>query len=144
MRCPYCSNAETQVKDSRISEDKTAIRRRRICSECGSRFTTFERIHLRDLKVIKSDGKERPFDREKIVHSLSLACRKRPISAEQISKIAASIQRKLEASGETNISSSLIGKLAMEALEELDKVAFVRFVSVYKNFKTLEDFKKMI
>ncbi|MHA1540740.1 MAG: transcriptional regulator NrdR [Alphaproteobacteria bacterium] len=144
MRCPYCSNSETQVKDSRVSEDKTAIRRRRICTECGSRFTTFERIHLRDLRVIKNNGKERPFDREKIVRSLDLACRKRPISVEQIEKIATSIQRKLEASGENNIPSSLIGKLAMEALEELDKVAFVRFASVYKNFKTLEDFKKMI
>ncbi len=144
MRCPFCSHIETQVKDSRASEDGSAIRRRRICNGCGSRFTTFERIHLRDLTVLKSNGAERPFDREKLIRSLSLACQKRPITSEKIEQIANGIQRNLESSGEAIINSSLIGELALSALETLDKVAYVRFASVYKDFKSLDDFQKIL
>ncbi|MBN1783593.1 MAG: transcriptional repressor NrdR [Alphaproteobacteria bacterium] len=144
MRCPYCSHIETQVKDSRASDDGSTIRRRRICSGCGSRFTTFERVQLRDLTVIKNDGSERPFDREKLIRSLRLPCQKRPITQERIEQIANGIQRNLEASGEQNISTSQIGDLVLEALETLDKVAYIRFASVYKDFKSLEDFQKML
>ncbi len=144
MRCPFCSHIETQVKDSRASEDGSAIRRRRICNGCGSRFTTFERIHLRDLTVLKNNGSERPFDREKLIRSLSLACQKRPITSEKIEQIANGIQRNLESSGEAIINSSLIGELALSALETLDKVAYVRFASVYKDFKSLDDFQKTL
>ena len=144
MRCPFCSHEDSQVKDSRHTEDNTAIRRRRICDQCGSRFTTFERIQLRDLIVIKSNGKKETFDRDKTFRSLSLALRKRKVDQDKIEKIVNSIVRKLENSGETEIKSSLIGEYIMEALSHLDQVAYVRFASVYKNFREVKDFEDFL
>ena len=141
MRCPFCSNEDTQVKDSRPTEDNTSIRRRRICDQCGSRFTTFERIQLRDLVVVKSKGQKENFDRDKMFRSLSLALRKRSVDNEKIEKIINAIVRKLENSGETEIKSSIIGQYIMEALMHLDQVAYVRFASVYKNFREAKDFE---
>ena len=143
MRCPFCSNEDSQVKDSRPTEDNTAIRRRRVCEQCGSRFTTFERIQLRDLIVVKSDGQKESFDRDKMYRALSLALRKRNIETEKIEKIVNAIVRKLENSGEGEIKTELVGQYIMEALSILDQVAYLRFASVYKNFrevKYLEDF----
>ena len=144
MRCPFCSNEDTQVKDSRPTEDNTSIRRRRICDQCGSRFTTFERIQLRDLVVVKSKGQKENFDRDKMFRSLSLALRKRSIDNEKIEKIVNAIVRKLENSGETEIKSSIIGQYIMEALMHLDQVAYVRFASVYKNFREAKDFEDFL
>ena len=144
MRCPFCSNEDTQVKDSRPTEDNTSIRRRRICDQCGSRFTTFERIQLRDLVVIKSNGQKENFDRDKMFGSLSLALRKRSIDNEKIEKIVNAIVRKLENSGETEIKSNIIGQYIMEALMHLDQVAYVRFASVYKNFREAKDFEDFL
>tara|TARA_B100001057_G_scaffold32909_1_gene29835 strand:+ start:129 stop:581 length:453 start_codon:yes stop_codon:yes gene_type:complete len=144
MRCPFCSNEDTQVKDSRPTEDNTSIRRRRICDQCGSRFTTFERIQLRDLVVIKSKGQKENFDRDKMFRSLSLALRKRNVESEKIEKIVNAIVRKLENSGETEIKSNIIGQLIMEALMHLDQVAYVRFASVYKNFREAKDFEDFL
>ena len=144
MRCPFCSNEDTQVKDSRPTEDNTSIRRRRICDQCGSRFTTFERIQLRDLVVIKSKGQKESFDRDKMFRSLSLALRKRNVDSEKIEKIVNAIVRKLENSGETEIKSNIIGQLIMEALMHLDQVAYVRFASVYKNFREAKDFEDFL
>ena len=144
MRCPFCSNEDSQVKDSRPTEDNTAIRRRRICEQCGSRFTTFERIQLRDLVVVKSKGQKENFDRDKMFRSLSLALRKRNIDNEKIEKIVNAIVRKLENSGETEIKSSLIGQYIMDALSHLDQVAYVRFASVYKNFREVKDFEDFL
>ena len=144
MRCPFCSNEDSQVKDSRPTEDNTAIRRRRICEQCGSRFTTFERIQLRDLVVIKSKGQKENFDRDKMFRSLSLALRKRNIDNEKIEKIVNAIVRKLENSGETEIKSNIIGQYIMEALMHLDQVAYVRFASVYKNFREAKDFEDFL
>ena len=144
MRCPFCSNEDTQVKDSRPTEDNTAIRRRRVCDVCGSRFTTFERIQLRDLVVMKSDGQKENFDRDKMYRSLSLALRKRNVDTEKIEKIVNAIVRKLENSGETDIKSSIIGQYIMEALMHLDQVAYVRFASVYKNFREAKDFEDFL
>ena len=144
MRCPFCSNEDSQVKDSRPTEDNTAIRRRRICDQCGSRFTTFERIQLRDLVVIKSKGQKENFDRDKMFRSLSLALRKRNIDNEKIEKIVNAIVRKLENSGETEIKSNIIGQYIMEALMHLDQVAYVRFASVYKNFREAKDFEDFL
>ena len=144
MRCPFCSNEDTQVKDSRPTEDNTSIRRRRICDQCGSRFTTFERIQLRDLVVIKSKGQKESFDRDKMFRSLSLALRKRNVESEKIEKIVNAIVRKLENSGETEIKSNIIGQLIMEALLHLDQVAYVRFASVYKNFREAKDFEDFL
>lgn len=144
MRCPFCSNEDTQVKDSRPTEDNTSIRRRRICDQCGSRFTTFERIQLRDLVVIKSKGQKENFDRDKMFRSLSLALRKRNVDSEKIEKIVNAIVRKLENSGETEIKSNIIGQLIMEALMHLDQVAYVRFASVYKNFREAKDFEDFL
>tara|TARA_B100001113_G_scaffold341328_1_gene326348 strand:- start:393 stop:845 length:453 start_codon:yes stop_codon:yes gene_type:complete len=144
MRCPFCSNEDSQVKDSRPTEDNTAIRRRRICEQCGSRFTTFERIQLRDLVVIKSKGQKENFDRDKMFRSLSLALRKRNIDNEKIEKIVNAIVRKLENSGETEIKSNIIGQYIMEALLHLDQVAYVRFASVYKNFREAKDFEDFL
>ena len=141
MRCPFCSNEDSQVKDSRPTEDNTAIRRRRICEQCGSRFTTFERIQLRDLIVLKSNGQKETFDRDKMFRSLSLALRKRNIETEKIEKIVNAIVRKLENSGETDIKSNIIGQYIMEALKQLDQVAYVRFASVYKNFREAKTLK---
>ena len=144
MRCPFCSNEDTQVKDSRPTEDNTSIRRRRICDQCGSRFTTFERIQLRDLVVVKSKGQKENFDRDKMFRSLSLALRKRNIDNEKIEKIVNAIVRKLENSGETEIKSNIIGQYIMEALMHLDQVAYVRFASVYKNFREAKDFEDFL
>ena len=144
MRCPYCSFEDSQVKDSRHTEDNTAIRRRRICEQCGSRFTTFERIQLRDLIVIKSNGQKETFDRDKMLRSLSLALRKRKVEQDKIEKIVSAIARKLENSGETEIKTNLIGEYIMEALSNLDQVAYVRFASVYKNFREVKDFEDFL
>ena len=144
MRCPFCSNQDSQVKDSRPTEDNTAIRRRRICDQCGSRFTTFERIQLRDLVIIKNNDKKEAFDRDKMFRSISLALRKRNIDQETIEKIVNAIVRKLENSGETEIKSNLIGEYIMDALSHLDQVAYVRFASVYKNFREVKDFEDFL
>ena len=144
MRCPFCSNEDTQVKDSRPTEDNTSIRRRRVCDQCGSRFTTFESIQLRDLVVIKSKGQKENFDRDKMFRSLSLALRKRSVDNEKIEKIVNAIVRKLENSGETEVKSNIIGQYIMEALMHLDQVAYVRFASVYKNFREAKDFEDFL
>ena len=144
MRCPFCSNQDSQVKDSRPTEDNTAIRRRRICDQCGSRFTTFERIQLRDLVIIKTNDQKEAFDRDKMFRSISLALRKRNIDQETIEKIVNAIVRKLENSGETEIKSNLIGEYIMDALSRLDQVAYVRFASVYKNFREVKDFEDFL
>ena len=144
MRCPFCSHEDSQVKDSRHTEDNTAIRRRRICDQCGSRFTTFERIQLRDLIVIKSNGQKETFDRDKMFRSLSLSLRKRKVEQDKIEKIVSAIARRLENSGETEIKTSLIGEYIMEALSNLDQVAYVRFASVYKNFREVKDFEDFL
>ena len=144
MRCPFCSNEDSQVKDSRPTEDNTAIRRRRICDQCASRFTTFERIQLRDLIVIKTNSQKEVFDRDKMYRSLSMALRKRNIDQEKIEKIVNAIVRKLENSGDTEIKTSLIGQYIMEALSHLDQVAYVRFASVYKNFREVKDFEDFL
>ena len=144
MRCPFCSNEDSQDKDSRPTEDNTAIRRRRICDQCGSRFTTFERIQLRDLVVIKTNDQKEVFDRDKMFKSLSMALRKRNIEQEKIEKIVNAIVRKLENSGDTEIKTSMIGEYIMEALSHLDQVAYVRFASVYKNFREVKDFEDFL
>lgn len=144
MRCPFCGNEDTQVKDSRPTEDAAAIRRRRQCANCAARFTTFERIQLRDLVVIKSDGKRQPFDRDKLYRSMQVACRKRPVSAERLEQMCNSLVRRLESSGEVEIKSDIIGELLMEALQTLDPVAYVRFASVYKNFRETKDFEQFL
>ena len=144
MRCPFCSNVDSQVKDSRHTEDNTAIRRRRICDQCGSRFTTFERIQLRDLIVIKNNGKKENFDRDKVFRSLSLSLRKRNIEQDKIEKIVSAIARRLENSGETEIRTNIIGEYVMEALSNLDQVAYVRYASVYKNFREVKDFEDFL
>ncbi len=140
MKCPYCGHEDTQVKDSRPSEDSGAIRRRRECAHCDARFTTFERIQLRDLMVIKNDGRREPFDREKLMRSLTLALQKRPVDAETVQRSANDIIRRLEASGDTDIPTRTIGENAMHALSRLDPVAYVRYASVYKNFREVGDF----
>jgi transcriptional repressor NrdR len=132
------------VKDSRPTEDNSAIRRRRFCSSCGARFTTFERIQLRELVVVKKNGQRIPFDRDKIARSILTACRKRPVDEERIERIVNSIQRRLESLGEAEIASSTIGEMVMEALQGLDKVAYVRFASVYKNFREVKDFENFV
>jgi len=144
MRCPFCASPDTQVKDSRVAEDGSYIKRRRFCTECGSRFTTFERVQLKDIMVKKSNGIIVPFEREKLLHSIKIACKKRPISDERIDKIVSSIQRQLEATGEGEVSSREIGVLAMEILSSIDIVAYIRFASVYYNFDTKDDFLKFI
>lgn len=144
MKCPFCGFLDSQVKDSRLTEDGACIRRRRECPECGSRFTTFERVQLRELVVVKKNGDKERFDREKLELSLQLAVRKRPVAPERVEKIVTSIQRRLESSGETEISSHVIGEYAMEALAALDNVAYVRFASVYKDFCEVSDFEEFV
>ena len=144
MRCPFCGNEDTSVKDSRSTEDNTSIRRRRLCPACGARFTTFERVQLRELIVLKKNGKRATFAREKLVSSMMISCRKRPVNPDQIELIANSIQRRLESSGESEIPSKVIGELVMDALKELDRVAYLRFASVYKDFQETDDFRKFI
>ena len=141
MRCPFCGHDDSQVKDSRPTEDNAAIRRRRQCEGCGGRFTTFERIQLRDLTVVKTEGKREPFDREKLERSLSVACRKRPVDASQIEKLASAIQRQLETLGENEIETKRIGEFVMDGLKALDSVAYIRFASVYKDFSEARDFE---
>tara|TARA_A100001388_G_scaffold271459_1_gene250288 strand:- start:1048 stop:1509 length:462 start_codon:yes stop_codon:yes gene_type:complete len=144
MRCPFCGNDETSVKDSRPTEDNTSIRRRRLCPACGARFTTFERVQLRELTILKKDGKRATFEREKLVKSINISCRKRPVNPDQIELVANSIQRRLESSGEIEIPSKVVGELVMDALKELDRVAYLRFASVYKDFQETDDFRKFI
>lgn len=144
MRCPFCDNEETQVKDSRPTEDNSAIRRRRACAACGGRFTTFERIQLRDMIVLKSGGRQQTFDRDKIIRSMSVALRKRPVSSEQIEKAANGIVRQLESEGEQEIPASRIGELVMKALVNLDVVGYIRYTSVYKDFRNPEDFNDFL
>lgn len=141
MRCPFCGHDDSQVKDSRPTEDNSAIRRRRQCEGCGGRFTTFERIQLRELTVIKSEGKREPFEREKLERSLRVACRKRPVDASQIEKLASGIQRQLETLGENEVDTKRIGEFVMDGLKALDSVAYIRFASVYKDFNEARDFE---
>ncbi|KQM17517.1 transcriptional regulator NrdR [Novosphingobium sp. Leaf2] len=147
MRCPFCAHDDSQVKDSRPTEDATAIRRRRQCSSCGARFTTFERVQLRDILVVKSNdsaGQERrePFDRAKIEQSVTLACRKRGIEREKIDRLVSGVQRQVETSGDTEVPSRVIGELVMEGLRQLDSVAYIRFASVYRAFNEARDFEE--
>ena len=144
MRCPFCGHDDTQVKDSRPTEDNAAIRRRRYCSACGSRFTTFERVQLRELSVVKSTGEKAPFDRDKLSRSLNIALRKRPVNEDRIERIVNSIQRKLETLGESEIPTKVVGEMVMDYLSDLDKVAYVRFASVYRNFHEAKDFEEFI
>ncbi len=144
MKCPFCGCEETQVKDSRNTDDNAAVRRRRECPECGSRFTTFERVQLRELVVVKRNGERTLFDRDKLERSIALAVRKRPISAERVEKIVNSLQRKFESSGETEISTKQIGESVMEALSHLDNIAYIRFASVYKDFRSLQDLNDFV
>lgn len=144
MRCPYCGSLDTQVKDSRPSEDNAAIRRRRVCTDCGGRFTTFERVQLRELTVVKRSGRRVPFDREKLMRSIMVAVRKRPVEEERIERLVNGIVRQLESQGETDIPSEAIGQLVMEGLRGLDPIAYVRFASVYRDFREAEDFDKVL
>lgn len=140
MRCPFCLSDNTQVKDSRPSEDNTAIRRRRICADCGGRFTTFERVQLRELTVSKKSGRKVPFDRDKLTRSVQVALRKRNVDPDRIDRLVSGIVRQLESSGEAEIESEQVGQLIMQRLKELDDVAYVRFASVYRNFREAKDF----
>lgn len=144
MRCPFCGSENSQVKDSRPSDESSAIRRRRVCADCGGRFTTFERVQLRELTVVKKSGRKAPFDREKLERSISVALRKRPIEPERIDRLVTGLVRQLESSGETEITSAEIGELVIAALRELDPVAFVRFASVYRDFRDAGDFKAVL
>ncbi len=144
MRCPFCGNQDTQVKDSRPTEDNSAIRRRRQCTNCGARFTTFERVQLRELTVLKSNGKRETLDRDKLHRSITLALKKRPVDSERLERVVNGIVRRLESSGESEIPSKLIGELVMDALANLDSVAYVRFASVYRNFREARDFEAFI
>ena len=144
MRCPYCAGENTQVKDSRPTEENAAIRRRRVCPDCGGRFTTFERVQLRELTVVKRSGRHVPFDRDKIMRSVEVALRKRPVESERIERMVSGLVRQLESSGESEVSSSVIGGLVMEALRGLDPVAYVRFASVYRDFREAADFQEVL
>lgn len=144
MRCPYCGNEDTQVKDSRPSEDGSSIRRRRFCAACGNRFTTFERVQLRELTVLKTDGRRVPFDRDKLSKSIKIACRKRPVDDERMERILNGIQRRLEMETEAEIPSRRIGEMVMETLKGVDQVAYVRFASVYQNFSEAKDFQAFL
>src|SRR4028119_394959 len=141
MRCPFCAHEDSQVKDSRPSEDGSSIRRRRQCEDCGARFTTFERIQLRELTVVKSGNRREPYERRKLERSVEIACRKRPVAQERIDKLLSSIQRQLETSGESEVSSNMIGERVMNGLKALDPVAYIRFASVYKDFREAKDFE---
>jgi len=144
MRCPFCGHDDTQVKDSRPTEDGAAIRRRRYCSACGARFTTFERIQLRELTVVKANNKREPFDRDKLARSMQIALRKRDIDPERIERMVNSMVRQLESSGETEIPSKSIGEMVMNALAALDQVAYVRYASVYRDFREPSDFNEFV
>ena len=140
MRCPFCGHEDTQVKDSRPTDDNSAIRRRRYCPSCGSRFTTFERVQLRELTILKRSGRRAPFDREKLVRSISIALRKRPVEPDQVERMVNGITRQLESMGETELPSHAVGELVMKALKALDDVAYVRYASVYRDFRQTQDF----
>ncbi|HUZ13660.1 MAG TPA: transcriptional regulator NrdR [Caulobacteraceae bacterium] len=144
MRCPVCGDMESQVKDSRPSEDGAAIRRRRLCPQCGARFTTFERVQLRELTVLKRSGRRAPFDREKLFRSISIAIRKRPLDPDRVERLVNTIVRQLESMGETEIASHVVGELVMNALKGLDEVAYVRYASVYRDFRQTEDFARFL
>ncbi|WP_310620527.1 transcriptional regulator NrdR [Flexibacterium corallicola] len=144
MRCPFCGGDDTQVKDSRPTEDNTTIRRRRVCQTCGGRFTTFERVQLRELTVIKRNQRRVPFDREKLMRSVLIATRKRPVEPERVERMVSGIVRQLESSGESEVDAEAIGHLVMEGLKALDDVAYVRFASVYKNFREAKDFEALL
>jgi transcriptional repressor NrdR len=144
MRCPFCGNEETQVKDSRPTEDHAAIRRRRSCPDCGQRFTSFERVQLREMTVLKSGGRKQPFDRDKIIKSMQLALQKRPIEFDKIEKATTGIVRSLESQGEQEIKSGAIGAAVMMALKDLDTVAYIRYASVYKDFRQPDDFNEFV
>ncbi len=144
MRCPFCGNIDTQVKDSRPAEDHVAIRRRRLCPACAGRFTTYERVQLRDLVVIKSNGRREDFDRDKLARSIRIALRKRPIEPERVEQMISGVVRRLESMGDTDIDSKVIGEIVMESLARIDTVAYVRFASVYKNFQAADDFEEFV
>jgi len=144
MRCPFCGNNDTQVKDSRPTEDDSAIRRRRFCTGCGARFTTFERVQLRELTVLKKNNRREQFDRDKLARSLHIALRKRPVEPDRVERMISGIVRRLESMGESEIPADVIGQLVMEGLSSLDQVAFVRFASVYRNFREAKDFEDFI
>ena len=144
MRCPYCMNADTQVKDSRPTEENTVIRRRRVCPDCGGRFTTFERIQLRELTIIKNTGRKVPFERDKLMRSVQVALRKRPVELERIERMVSVIVRRLENLGESEVPAKLVGELVMEGLYALDQVGYVRFASVYRNFREAKDFEEFL
>jgi transcriptional repressor NrdR len=144
MRCPFCGHDETQVKDSRPSEDGAAIRRRRLCPSCEGRFTTFERVQLRELTILKRSGRRTPFERDKLARSISIAIRKRPLEPERVERMISAITRQLESMGETELPSSTIGELVMKHLKQLDDVAYVRYASVYRDFKETEDFARFL
>ena len=144
MRCPFCGHDESQVKDSRPSEDNAVIRRRRLCPECGGRFTTFERVQLRELTIVKRSGRRAPFEREKLVRSISVALRKRPVEPERLERMVSGIVRQLESRGETELASHVVGEMVMKALKSLDEVAYVRYASVYRDFRETQDFAKFL
>ncbi|MEL0071808.1 MAG: transcriptional regulator NrdR [Rhodobiaceae bacterium] len=144
MRCPYCMNADTQVKDSRPTEDSSVIRRRRECPDCGGRFTTFERVQLRELTIVKNTGRKVPFDRDKLMRSVQIALRKRPVEPERIERMVSGIVRRLESEGESEISAKRLGEMVMEGLYALDQVGYVRFASVYRNFREAKDFEEFL
>ena len=144
LRCPFCSFIDTQVKDSRPSQDHAAIRRRRFCPSCGSRFTTFERVQLRELTVVKRDDSRTPFERDKLLRSINIATRKRPVDPEDIERMVNGIVRRLETLGENDVTSTAIGELVMDGLSQLDSIAYVRFASVYRNFRETKDFEDFI
>jgi len=144
MRCPYCGSLDTQVKDSRPTEDASSIRRRRVCPDCGGRFTTFERVQLRELMVVKKSGRRVPFDRDKLMRSVEIALRKRPVEGERVERMINGVVRQLESQGENDITSDNIGELVMEGLRSLDSVAYVRFASVYRNFREARDFNTLV
>ncbi|HJS31633.1 MAG TPA: transcriptional regulator NrdR [Alphaproteobacteria bacterium] len=144
MRCPFCGNDDTQVKDSRPTEDSSAIRRRRFCPACGSRFTTFERVQLRELVVVKKNGQKEAFDRDKLHRSIAIAVRKRPVDSERVERVVNGIVRRLESLGESEIPSTVVGEMVMDALASLDPVAYVRFASVYRNFREAKDFEDFV
>ncbi|MDI9849404.1 transcriptional regulator NrdR [Rhodoblastus sp. 17X3] len=144
MRCPYCGSLDTQVKDSRPTDDSASIRRRRVCPDCGGRFTTFERVQLRELTVVKKSGRRAPFDRDKLVRSVQIALRKRPVDPERVDRMLNGLVRQLENQGESEIPSETIGELVMQGLKTLDEVAYVRFASVYRNFREARDFGPLL
>jgi transcriptional repressor NrdR len=144
MRCPFCGHEDTQVKDSRPTEDNAAIRRRRFCGNCGARFTTFERVQLRELMVLKTDGAKEPFDREKLLRSMKIALRKRPVDDDRIEQVLNSLVRQLESLGEAEVPTAKVGELVMETLRTLDHVAYVRYASVYRDFRSPADFNEFV